>query len=86
MHPKQIKSRLFIGRGSDHPVQAQTQSVTALYDRHAFKGYDRSGLVVENSNAVASSLEQVLERAYGMLDARAYVHQYYKHGMEQQHL
>lgn len=85
MHPRQIKARFFIGRGQDHPLQHRTQNVPAIYDRHAFKGYDRSGLVVENSFGVASPLEQIVERAYGMLDARAYLHQYYKHGMEQHH-
>ena len=43
---------------------------------------ERSASLLLNSSCVAPSLDSILSRAWGMLDAGAYLHQYERHGVE----
>jgi len=73
---------MFIGRGQDHPQGNIINKTHALYDRHSFYGYNRSGMVVENGVSTTGNLDKILERAYAMINEGAYLYQYSKFGVE----
>ena len=60
--------------------------IRALYDRHNFYGFNRSGTVVENGVNCIGSLDKIIERAYGMMNEGAYLYQYKKYGIEEDQL
>jgi hypothetical protein len=45
-----VKSRLMIIRGPDHPKTLSTPNVQTIFDKHTFYKYNRSIVLVENSN------------------------------------
>jgi hypothetical protein len=45
-----VKSRLMIVRGPDHPKTLSTPNVQTIFDKHTFYKYNRSIVLVENSN------------------------------------
>ncbi len=75
---------MYIARGID-----QTQGplgTRTISDRHCFGGFNRSALIVENGMSCASSLEKILERAYGMVKESAFLYQYKRFGLKQEQL
>lgn len=60
LRPKPFKARLFIGRGSDHPLTNSIHNSRATYDRHNFYGYNRSASLIENGQVCTNSLEKIL--------------------------
>ena len=73
---------MMIVRGPDHLKTLNTVNVHALYDKHAFYKYNRSIVMLENSNKFNPALNQILSRAYNMFNNNAYLYQYYKYGLE----
>ncbi len=77
-----VKSRLMIIRGPDHPKTLSTPNVQTIFDKHTFYKYNRSIVLVENSNKFNPAFQQILNRAYTMFNNNAYLYQYYKYGLE----
>lgn len=71
-----------IVRGPDHPKALTTQNVYTLFDKHCFYKYNRSIVLLENSNKFNPAFQQILSRAYNMFNNNAYLYQYYKYGLE----
>ncbi len=71
-----------IARGPDHPKTLSTSNVNTLFDKHTFYKYNRSIVLVQNSNKFNGAFEQILNRAYNMFNNNAYLYQYYKYGLE----
>jgi tubulin delta len=82
MRPKPFKSKLYVGRGQDHPQTTSSQGIRTIYDRHNFYAFNRSATLVENGVVCTGSLEKILERAYNMMGEGAYLYQYKKYGIE----
>ena len=49
-----------------------------------FKNYEKSASLLSNSQSAVRPLSQIIDKAWGMFAARAYVHQYVKHGLAEE--
>ena len=47
-----------------------------------FNGHAKSASLLSNAQSFVPPLEQLLDRASSMLQSRAYLHQYARHGLE----
>jgi tubulin delta len=50
----------------------------------AFNNYEKSAVLLSNSQAPLETLNGVVDKAWKMFASRAYVHQYLKHGMTEE--
>lgn len=62
-------------RGQDHPATIK-RDCPAIMDKHNFYNYNRSGTLLDNGQASMSSLNQIIERSYNMMNKNAYMYQY----------
>ena len=46
--------------------------------------YDKSAILLSNSQSVIAPLDRVIDRAWQMFAHRAYIHQYMKHGLSEE--
>ena len=49
-----------------------------------FCQYDKSAVLLSNSQSPVPILERVVSKAWSMFASRAYIHQYLKHGLEEE--
>lgn len=50
----------------------------------SFSSYEKCATLISNSRSVVEPMDYILEKAWNMFAARAYVHQYVKHGMSEE--
>ena len=49
-----------------------------------FNKYDKSAVLLSNSQSQVNALDSVVSKAWSMFASRAYVHQYLKHGLTEE--
>ena len=56
----------------------------AWTNKRSFCGYDKSAMLLSNSQSPVRSLDSMVGKAWTMFASRAYVHQYTKHGLTEE--
>ena len=98
LHNKSIANILFL-RGQDYKTAdsacfsdprlypswlPSSDALTVWGHPSKFCGYEKSAALLSNNQSPVSLLGNVVNKAWTMFSSRAYVHQYMKHGLEEE--
>jgi tubulin delta len=67
------------------PFMTPAMALSVATQPRTLCGYEKSATLVSNSRGVTGPLDFMLDKAWNMFVSRAYVHQYVKRGLSEEH-
>ena len=62
-----------------------TNTLTSYFNERSFLRHEKSIGLLTNSQLCIDPLDRIVEKAWNMFTSKAYVHQYTRHGLTEQH-